>query len=132
MIPALRRILCIDDEEDILQVAKMSLEMVGSFEVSLCRGSAEAVATAARLRPDLILLDVMMPQMDGPTTLVKLREQEDCREIPVVFMTAKVQPAEVQRYLELGALGVVSKPFDPIKLPEQIQSLWKKHNEPNP
>jgi CheY-like chemotaxis protein len=122
MAQELKCILCVDDEEDILQVAKLSLEMVGGFEVFLCHGSRQALAEATSKHPDLILLDVMMPEMDGPTTFARLREAGV--EIPVVFMTAKVQPAEVKHYIDLGAIGVVSKPFDPMTLSSQIQEMW--------
>ena len=127
MTAPLTHILCIDDEDDILQVAKLSLEMVGGFQVSLCHGSQKAVAEAGRLRPGLILLDVMMPERDGPATLEALRSEPSTADIPVVFMTAKVQAAEVAHYLGLGALGVISKPFDPMTLPDQIKTLWTKH-----
>jgi two-component system OmpR family response regulator len=129
MSAPLRHLLCIDDEEDILQVAKLSLEMVGGFQVSVCRGSKEAVGEAVRLRPDMILLDVMMPDRDGPATLAALRAEPACAGIPVVFMTAKVQPAEVAHYLGLGAVGVISKPFDPMALPDQIKGLWNSRGE---
>jgi CheY-like chemotaxis protein len=129
MIPALGHILCVDDEEDILQVARLSLEAVGGLRVSLCRGSGEAVSRAEALRPDLILLDVMMPEMDGPATLQKLRENPATSPMPIVFMTAKAQPAEIRRYLGLGAIGVISKPFDPMKLSAEIRALWEKQWE---
>ena len=125
----LRHVLCIDDEEDILQVAKLSLEIVGGLQISTCRGSKDAVADAVRLRPDLILLDVMMPERDGPATLEALRAEPASADIPVVFMTAKVQPAEVAHYLSLGAIGVVSKPFDPMALADQIKSLWSQRGK---
>jgi two-component system OmpR family response regulator len=128
MSASLQHILCIDDEEDILQVAKLSLEMVGGLRVSLCHGSKQAVPEAVRLSPDLILLDVMMPERDGPATLLALRAEPASAGIPVVFMTAKVQPAEVAHYLELGAVGVVSKPFDPMTLSDNLKSLWAKRN----
>ncbi|HEX2612661.1 MAG TPA: response regulator [Fibrobacteria bacterium] len=128
-MPTLGHILCVDDEEDILQVAKLSLEAVGGFQVSLCRGSGEAVARAESLRPDLILLDVMMPEMDGPATLLKLRENPVTSPVPVAFMTAKAQPAEIRRYLGLGAIGVISKPFDPMTLSAEIRALWEKQRE---
>lgn len=121
----LRHILCVDDEDDILQVAKLALEVVGGLRVSLCAGSKSAVEEAARLQPDLILLDVMMPERDGPATLKALRAEPASAAIPVVFMTAKVQPAEVAHYLSLGALGVISKPFDPMLLSDQIKNLWE-------
>jgi two-component system OmpR family response regulator len=127
--PELKRILCIDDEEDILQVAKLSLERVGGFEVSVCNASLRSEEEVRRCRPDLVLLDVMMPEMDGPTTYARLKAAGALEGIPVVFMTAKVQPAEVQHYLDLGAIGVVSKPFDPMTLPQQLKSLWKQARE---
>jgi two-component system OmpR family response regulator len=129
MIPVLNHILCVDDEADILQVAKLALEVVGGFRVSLCRGSEDAVEQARLLKPDLILLDVMMPVMDGPTTLKKLREPDACPDTPVIFMTAKARPEELRGFLDLGAIGVVSKPFDPMALSEQIRSLWKTQHE---
>jgi CheY-like chemotaxis protein len=129
MIPPLNHILCVDDEEDILQVAKLSLEVVGGFRISLCRGSAGAVEMACGLGPDLILLDVMMPELDGPATLAKLRSGGACAGTPVIFMTAKAQPAEIARYLELGAIGVISKPFDPMALADEIRNMWNNHHE---
>ena len=129
MSPALGHILCVDDEEDILQVAKLSLEAVGGFRASLCRGSAGAVEMARDLAPDLILLDVMMPDMDGPATLAKLRSAESVARIPVIFMTAKAQPGEIHRYLDLGSIGVISKPFDPMSLPGEIRALWENRLE---
>lgn len=129
MTPALGHILCVDDEEDILQVAKLSLEAVGGFRATLCHGSGGAVARAVSLKPDLILLDVMMPEMDGPATLRKLRDSE-ASAIPVIFMTAKAQPGEIGHYLNLGAIGVISKPFDPMTLSSEIRELWRKAHEP--
>jgi CheY-like chemotaxis protein len=130
MTPALGHILCVDDEEDILQVAKLSLEAVGGFRASLCRGSAGAVEMVRDLAPDLILLDVMMPDMDGPATLAKLRSGGAVARIPVIFMTAKAQPGEIGHYLNLGAIGVISKPFDPMSLSGEIRELWRKAHEP--
>ena len=122
----LEHILCIDDETDILEVAKMALEMVGGLRVSCLDQSREAVETAKALQPDLILIDVMMPQMDGPSTLAALQADPASRHIPVVFMTARVQPAEVDAYLALGAAGVVPKPFDPMTLSTQIGAIWEQ------
>lgn len=121
----LKHILCIDDEDDILQVTRLSLEAVGGFEVSTCKGGAGAPAVAKQFRPDLILLDVMMPGMDGPSTLKVFQMDPEVSGIPVVFMTAKVQSSEISHYIKLGALGVVPKPFDPMTLPKQVEALWE-------
>lgn len=129
MIPSLHHILCVDDEDDILQVAKLALEAVGGFRVSLCHGSADAVSQVRALQPDLVLLDVMMPVMDGPSTLAKLRESEAGVELPVIFMTAKARPEEITALVGLGAVGVISKPFDPMSLSGDIRTLWNSHYE---
>ena len=124
MIP-IRHILCVDDEEDILQVTRLSLETVGGLEVSTCKGGAGALSLAKQVHPDLILLDVMMPGMDGPSTFRMLKTDPEIALIPVVFMTAKVQPSEVSNYIALGALGVIPKPFHPMTLSKQVEALWK-------
>lgn len=122
----LRHILCVDDEEDILEVARLSLEMVGGFTVSCCHNGKEAIAKAPGIAPDLILLDVMMPEIDGPSTLRQLRSFKELENTPVVFMTAKVQTSEVESYLKAGAIGVLPKPFDPMQLAAQINEIWEK------
>lgn len=126
LVHPLKRILCVDDEDDILQVAKLALEAVGGFETKQCSSGAQALAEAGSFHPDVILLDVMMPQMDGPATLKALKENPAIAGIPVVFMTAKVQPSEVEHYLKLGAAGVIAKPFDPMALPGQVKKLWEQ------
>jgi CheY-like chemotaxis protein len=122
----LQHILCIDDESDILEVAQLSLELVGGFKVTCLCSGRDAIDKAAAIAPDLILLDVMMPQLDGPSTLQALRRQTGLRDVPIVFMTARVQPAEVQQYLDLGAAGVTAKPFDAMTLPGQITEMWER------
>ena len=124
---ALRKILYAEDEPDIAEIARISLEMIGGFEVDICTSGAEVVASARRFGPDLVLLDVMMPGVDGPSALHALRAESDLEHIPVVFMTAKVMKEEMERFREIGALGVIAKPFDPETLPEQIAALWSKH-----
>jgi CheY-like chemotaxis protein len=119
----LRKVLLVDDENDIRTVGNLSLSRVGGWQTLLASSGAEAVALAAAEQPDLILLDVMMPGMDGPTTLGQLRAQEATARTPIIFMTAKSQKHEVARYLELGAVGVISKPFDPMTLPTEIKKL---------
>jgi two-component system OmpR family response regulator len=122
----LDRIMYVDDEPDVRKVAKISLELVGKFTLCLCESGREAIAQAQGFRPDLILLDVMMPGMDGPTTLSALREIEATASTPVVFMTAKAQPAEIKRYRELGAVEVFTKPFQAMLLPDRLRELWRQ------
>lgn len=125
---ALKRILYVEDEPDIQTVAKLALEMVGGFTVKICSFGEEALREAEDFSPDMILLDVMMPGMDGPATLKALRERPALQDTPVAFMTAKVQPAEVAHYKSLGALDVIPKPFDPMTLAGQVLAIWEQHN----
>ena len=121
----LPRILYVEDEPDIQTVAKIALETVGGFEVKVCSSGQEALSAAEDFAPDMILLDVMMPGMDGPSTLEALRKKPSLAETPVAFMTAKVQPAEVEHYKSLGAREVIAKPFDPMTLADQVKAIWK-------
>ena len=120
----LGRIFCIDDEDDILQVLQLSLETVGGFDVTCCNDPVEAVEKVADADPDLIILDVMMPGMDGPTTLSALRRKPELQRIPIVFMTARAQQEDIDSYIALGAAGVITKPFDPMTVSEQVEKLW--------
>ncbi|MFC3115646.1 response regulator [Cellvibrio fontiphilus] len=126
MTQALSRILYVEDDPDIQAIAMMVLESIHGFTMEACSSGAEALAKAMPFKPDLILLDVMMPGMDGPETLKSLRKFPELVDVPVIFMTAKVQPQEVQGYLNLGALGVIAKPFDPMTLAQQLASIWEK------
>ena len=116
------RILHVDDEPDIRDVVDMSLGLDPDFEVRACASGAEAIAAAAEWRPLLILLDVMMPGMDGQTTLTQLRKNPQTSSIPVIFMTARAQTREVEHFIALGAQGVISKPFDAMTLAAEVQS----------
>ena len=127
-VPNLTRIFCIEDEPDIRAIAKLALEMVGGMTVETCKSGRDALDKVAAIAPDLILLDVMMPGMDSPTTFGALREMPEARNIPIVFMTAKVQSSEVERYIQMGAIGVISKPFDPMALATTVKDLWTKHH----
>ena len=118
-----RRVLIVDDEDDIREVAQMSLEMVAGWEVIPARSGDEGVRLAAEERPDAILLDVMMPGMDGPATAALLRERPETAAIPVILLTAKVQPADRRRLESLGVAGVLAKPFDPMELANQVASV---------
>lgn len=120
----LKRILYVEDEPDIQAVAKLALEIVGGYQVMICGGGQEALDKVGGFAPDLILLDVMMPGMDGPTTLQNLRANPATAMIPVIFLTAKVQPPEVKHYQALGALNVIAKPFDPMALAAQVAACW--------
>ena len=131
MTTALTRILCIDDETDILEIAKMALEAVGGYTVKTCNRSVESIEAAQAFGPDLILLDVMMPGLDGAATLKLLKADAALAHIPVIFMTAKVQPSETAHYLELGAVGVIAKPFDPMALPDEVKRLWQRYHTEN-
>lgn len=121
----LSKILYVEDDPDIQEVAKMSLEMLGGYTLEVCSSGAEAVEAAKTFEADLILLDVMMPDMDGPTTLMALREFPKMQNIPAVFMTAKVMPADIDHYKAMGAIDVISKPFDPVVLASRIGEIWK-------
>ena len=122
---ALTHIMYVDDEPDIRAIVEMALQAVGGFAVTLCENGRE-LEKAPRARPDLILLDVMMPGMDGPQTLEALRRVPELAAVPVVFMTAKVQPAEVARFRELGAADVIAKPFDLMTLSDQVKAIWDR------
>jgi CheY-like chemotaxis protein len=121
------RVLIIDDEDDIREVAAMSLETVAGWEVMVANSGAQGLTRAATYKPDAILLDVMMPGMDGPTTFRELRKNPVTAKIPVLFLTAKVQATDRRRFADLGIHAVLVKPFDPLTLPAQISSAlgWK-------
>lgn len=125
MTATLHRVMCVEDEPDIRTIVKLALETLGGYTVKVCPSGQEALDEVLAFEPDLILLDVMMPVMDGPTTLKKLRELNGASTIPIVFMTAKIQPADIAYYKSLGALNVIPKPFDPMKLAGQVQVLWE-------
>lgn len=123
----IERVLLVDDDPRIRKIAQISLEGVGKWKVTLVSSGFEAIDAAVKEHPDVILLDVMMPEMDGPTTLAKIREIAEIASIPVIFFTAKVQKQELDSYLALGAAGIISKPFDPMKLPTEIQEIVDKN-----
>jgi CheY-like chemotaxis protein len=118
-----RRVLVIDDEDDIREVAQLALEAVSGWEVFGASSGAEGLRVAAEHMPDAILLDVMMPEMDGPSTFRALRAQPATAEIPVILLTAKVQASDRTRFQDLGVNGVLTKPFDPMELARQIEEV---------
>lgn len=123
------RILLVEDEIDIRMVARLALQDVGGFQVEVCGSGDEALEKAPQFRPELILLDVMMPEPDGPATLKALAGQPESATTPVVFVTAKVQSHEIEEYLRLGAVDVIVKPFDPMTLADQVQEIWRRYHE---
>lgn len=125
----LEKILYVEDEPDIQAVAQIALESVGGFQVHLCSSGEQALEDIQGVAPDLLLLDVMMPGMDGPTTLSRIRELPGCADIPVIFMTAKVQPDEVEGFRALGAIDVIPKPFDPMTLADNVREIWARHGD---
>ncbi|MFZ0559786.1 MAG: response regulator [Methylovirgula sp.] len=119
---SLTRILHVDDEPDIREVVEASLALDPDFTVQSCGSGDAAIAVAADWRPNMILLDVMMPAMDGPTTLAHLRDNPHTSDIPVVFMTARAQTKELEKFRALGAEGIIAKPFDPMTLAASVRS----------
>ena len=125
----MHRILIIDDEDDIREVAALSLETVAGWEVMVASSGAQGLARAATYQPDAILLDVMMPGMDGPTVLSRMRANTERPNCPVIFVTAKALPREIALLRELGAAGVIAKPFDPMELGRQVLQIWERPND---
>jgi CheY-like chemotaxis protein len=123
IMPKISSILLVDDEPDIRTIAEMSLSHVGGWRTILASSGQEALELAIAHRPDVILLDVMMPEMDGVATFRALASRSETRDIPVIFMTAKVQSHERERYVGFGAAGVIAKPFDPMRLPQDIEGI---------
>jgi CheY-like chemotaxis protein len=120
----LRTVLYVDDEPDIRQIVQMALGLAPELVIHTAESGQHALTLARELRPDLILLDVMMPGLDGPGTLSLMRSEPALAPIPVVFMTAKAMPQEVVRFRQMGAAGVIAKPFDPMQLTQQVFALW--------
>ena len=123
----MRRILIIDDEDDIREVAALSLETVANWQVMTASSGLEGIATATAALPDAILMDVMMPGMDGPTTFRQMQQEPAISHIPVILLTAKVQGTDQRRFADLGVAAVLFKPFDPLTLAQQISDVlsWK-------
>jgi CheY-like chemotaxis protein len=119
----MKTILLIEDEDDIREVARASLELTRDWTVHEAAAGAEGIELAVAVQPDAIVLDVMMPDMDGPTTFARLQQHERTRGIPVVLLTAKVQSADRARFEGLGVSGVIAKPFDPMTLADQLEVL---------
>jgi len=118
-----KQVLVIDDENDIREVVRLTLQLTENWTVSIASGGAAGIAFALTSEPDAILLDVMMPDMDGPSTLRVLHQNGVSKTVPVIFLTAKVQAADRQKFMQLGVRGIIAKPFDPLTLGRQIREL---------
>ena len=124
----LNKILYAEDEADIREIATLALESIGQFEVASCESGVKVIELAMAFQPQLILLDVMMPEMDGPSTLKVLNNNEALKHIPVIFLTAKILPDEIERFKALGAIDVINKPFDPMTLADEMRKIWAYFN----
>lgn len=117
------RVLIIDDEEDTREIAKMSLSLLGGYDVIEAENGQHGIEVASKEKPDVILLDMMMPIMDGPATLEALRTNDVTRDIPVIFLTAKAMTTEIEKLKRMGAVDVITKPYDPTTLASQVQAI---------
>lgn len=120
----LRSILLVEDDPDIRDIAQMTLEALGGYDVAAAGSGPEALVLASGAAPDLVLMDYMMPGMDGGQVLARLREIPTLADTLVVFLTAKVRPEEVARLKALGAAEVIAKPFEPAELPAKLEAIW--------
>jgi CheY-like chemotaxis protein len=122
----LQRICYVEDDEDIQRIVRMSLERIGKMTVELVSDPLAAVAAITAFKPDLVMLDWMMPGMDGPTLFRKMKQLPEVSALPVVFITAKAAQRDMDELLALGAAGAISKPFSPKDLPDQLRAIWAK------
>jgi CheY-like chemotaxis protein len=122
----LNRICYVEDDEDIQRIARMSLERIGKMTVEIVGDPTAAIAAMTAFGPDLVLLDWMMPRMDGPTLFRAMKQHPQTSALPVVFITAKASQPELDELSALGAVGAISKPFSPKDLPDQLRAIWAK------
>jgi two-component system, OmpR family, response regulator len=125
----LKKILYAEDEPDVQTVVELTVQTMSSYDIKICNDGKKLLECVDNYKPDLILLDVMMPEMDGPTTFKFLQETESTKNIPVIFMTAKVQAHEIENLNKTGVIGIITKPFDPVTLCSEIEEIWNKNNE---
>ncbi|MBE9138403.1 response regulator [Nodosilinea sp. LEGE 07088] len=121
-----KRVLIIDDEADIREATQMCLEIIGDWTVILASSGYEGLAKAVDEKPDVILLDIMMPGMDGLTTMQRLRENSDTAQIPIILLTAKAQSSEQRQFNQLGIAAIITKPYDPYNLSNQISAALSR------
>ena len=124
MSDTLKKVMLVEDDEEIAFMTVVALQDFGGLEVRHCPSGHEALACFDEFAPQIVLMDVMMPGLDGPGTLESLRRKPSAKDVPVVFMTAKAQTHQQQEYLDLGAVAVIAKPFNPIELAERLNTIW--------
>jgi len=122
----LNRICYVEDDEDIRRIVRMTLERVGKMTVEVVGDPTMAIEAMTAFRPDLVMLDWMMPKMDGPTLFRQMKLRPETSSLPVVFITAKASQHDLEELLRLGAAGAISKPFSPKDLPDQLRAIWAK------
>lgn len=121
----LKRILYAEDEPDVQTIVEITVQTMSNYQIKICENGKSLLDSVESYAPDLILLDVMMPEMDGPTTFEHLQKNEKTKNIPVIFMTAKAQTHEVEIFKSSGVIGVITKPFDPLQLCSDIEKIWE-------
>ena len=122
----LSRVAYVEDEHDIRELATIAMDAIGGFEVRDFSNGPDALEALPAFHPDLIVLDVMMPEMDGRELFRRLSQKPSLRNVPVIFMTAKSMPNEMAELREMGAVGVIPKPFDPMALPDELHAIWSR------
>jgi two-component system, OmpR family, response regulator len=125
-VGTLNKILYVEDQKDIQMIAEYALTTIANYTVKICSSGNEALAEIETFSPDLLLLDVMMPGLDGPETLQEIRKLASYKNTPAIYMTAKILPNEIDDLMSQGAIAIISKPFDPVTLGGEIQALWDK------
>ncbi len=127
--PPLIHILYVEDDADIRKITEITLTMLGKYQVTSCKSGEQALEKAKTIQAQMVILDVMMPGMDGPEVFRQLRTMKNYRTVPIAFITAKVQPNEVDSYMQMGAIGVIPKPYEPADLPQHLLALWNKSQD---
>ena len=127
----LNKILYAEDQRDIQIIAQLALTSISHYQLHMCNDGEQALEAISDFQPDLVMLDVMMPNMDGPTTFSEMKKRDEMKDIPVLFITAGVQPKEIEQLKAMGALDIISKPFDPVTLGQNIENIWNQHINPD-